>query len=865
MPQTGEVRRQGSAPASGSEDGDHCHGWGGDAGTNGRQRASAAGGSTSSPRRLRAGRRVRVDGRHGLVLDLALVFTLGEAGDGRDALPFLQADQAHALSVAADHADLVHAQADHLPTARDQHDLVVVRHHANADHAAGFVGGLHGDDALPAAPRETVLLHLGALTVAVLGHREQRGAGLHQVERDHLVPRVELHAPHAVVVAAHRPGLVLLEADRLAVARGGDRLARAVRQANADHLVALLERDGDDARGPGARVLHEIRLLDQAATRREEHVAPFLELAHGQEGRELLLRLQAEHVRDAPPAPRAAGRGDLVDLQPDPLPRGGEKREVGARGDNEEVLDEVCLGRAAPDPAAPAAALRAVEGHGIPLDVALVRDGDHHVLFDDQVLDRDGGGLVHDPRAPLVAVLLAQRAQLVGDDLRDLALVGEDGAVAHDRLLGLGVLRDDLVALETGQALEAHVEDGLRLELREREGRHQALARGGGVDGGADDADRLVQVLDRDLEASQDVEPLLGLAQIVDRAADDDLAAVLQEHLQRVLQAEQLRPPLDDRQHVHAERFLQRRVLVELVQQHLGDRVALELDHDAHAVAVGLVAQAVPRDAVELPLAHQLGDLPDETRLVHLVRDLGHDDGRAAGLLVGLDRRPGTDREDAPSLAIRLADRTLPADEAGGREVRPGNVSHQLVDGQLGVLDQRHQRIAHLTQVVGRDVGGHADGYPGRAIDEQVRNLARQADRLLRRVVEIGDEIDGLLVDVGKQLLGQLRQTALGVAVGRRRGAVDRAEIALPADEWIADVPLLRQADQRIVHRRITVRVVALQDLAHHAGALGVAAIVDEPLAEHGVEDAAVDRLPRVARVPHGTPGYYPPRAIHAR
>src|SRR2546430_757142 len=89
-------------------------------------------------------------------------------------------------------------------------------------------------------------------------------------------------------------------------------------------------------------------------------------------------------------------------------------------------------------------------------------------------------------------------------------------------------------------------------------------------------------------------------------------------------------------------------------------------------------------------------------------------------------------------------------------------------------------------------LGANTHAYPGRAIDEQVRNLARQDDRLLRRVVEIGDEIDGLLVDVGKQLLGQLRQTALRVAVGRRRVAVDRAEVALPVDEWIAHVPLLR-------------------------------------------------------------------------
>src|SRR6266404_5959951 len=314
VPEAGEVRPQSSAPASGSEDGDRgpwlgrgsSHEW-----TAARKRAVRC----RTARGLRAGSWIGVGGRHGLVLGLAVLLALGETRDRRDALAFLEVDQAHALRVAADHADLVDAQADHLPTARDQHDLIVIRHHANADHTPRLVGGLHGDDALAAAPRETVLLHLGALAVAVLGHREEGGSRLHQIQGDHLVSLVELHAPHAVGVAAHRPGLLLLEADRLAVARGEDRLARAVCQANADHLVALLERDSDDARWPRARVLHEIRLLYQAAARREEHVAPFLELAHREEGRELLLGLQAEHVRDAPPARRAAGLGDLVDLQ----------------------------------------------------------------------------------------------------------------------------------------------------------------------------------------------------------------------------------------------------------------------------------------------------------------------------------------------------------------------------------------------------------------------------------------------------------------------------------------------------------------------------------------------------------------------
>ena len=51
---------------------------------------------------------------------------------------------------------------------------------------------------------------------------------------------------------------------------------------------------------------------------------------------------------------------------------------------------------------------------------------------------------------------------------------------------------------------------------------------------------------------------------------------------------------------------LQRREAAELVQHDVGDRVALELDDDAHAVAVGFVAQV--GDALDALLAHELGD-----------------------------------------------------------------------------------------------------------------------------------------------------------------------------------------------------------------------------------------------------------------
>jgi len=48
-------------------------------------------------------------------------------------------------------------------------------------------------------------------------------------------------------------------------------------------------------------------------------------------------------------------------------------------------------------------------------------------------------------------------------------------------------------------------------------------------------------------------------------------------------------------------------------------------------------------------------------------------------------------------------------------------VAHQALDLDLGVVDERDRRGDDLAQVVRRDVRRHADGDPGRAVDEQVR------------------------------------------------------------------------------------------------------------------------------------------------
>ena len=105
-------------------------------------------------------------------------------------------------------------------------------------------------------------------------------------------------------------------------------------------------------------------------------------------------------------------------------------------------------------------------GDGRPLDVAGVADRDRHILFGDQVLDAELALRVDDLGAPRVAVGLLDLSQLLDDNFHQEGFARQDRAQPCDGLQQLGQLVDDLLALESRETLQLHVENRLRLLLR---------------------------------------------------------------------------------------------------------------------------------------------------------------------------------------------------------------------------------------------------------------------------------------------------------------------------------------------------------------------------------------------------------------
>ncbi len=439
-----------------------------------------------------------------------------------------------------------------------------------------------------------------------------------------------------------------------------------------------------------------------------------------------------------------------------------------------------------------------------------------------------------------MSVLLPDRRKLVLDDALDARARAQDVEIVGDLGGELVELLLDLVAAERGEPLQAQVENGLGLlggkpgrargrhpvarviDQRNHGGdvarrpvaRHQRLARLVGVAGGTNEPDHLVDIGDRDGKSHQHMGAVARLAEQEFAAPRHHLLAEGNERGEHVLEIHHQRPAAVERDHVGAEGGLQRREAVELVENDLALGVALELDHDAIALPVRLVAQV--GDAVDLLLAHELGDALHHRGLVHLVGDLGDDDGLPL-LADGLEGDLAAHHDRAAAALIGAADAGMAKDDSAGGKIRTGHDPGQLVERKFRLVDQRHACVDHLAQIVRRDVGRHADGDAAGAVDEQVGKARRQHHRLLLRAVVIGLEVDGILVDVVEQRHRRPRETAFGIAHGRRRIAVDRAEIALPVDQHQAHGEVLRHAHERVVDRLVAMRMVFAHHVADHA------------------------------------------------
>ena len=255
---------------------------------------------------------------------------------------------------------------------------------------------------------------------------------------------------------------------------------------------------------------------------------------------------------------------------------------------------------------------------------------------------------------------------------------------------------------------------------------------------------------------------LLGLALLVLGAANHHIVTVLHEVVDALLEIEQAGTTVYQSDAVHRKVALEGRHLEEFVEHHIGVGIALDVNHDAHTLAVGLVVDIT--DAYQFLLVYQSCNVLNQLSLVNSVRNFGHDDGRVIGRLLNLGL--GAHHHPALTGLVSFLHAAQTENISARGEVGRRHILHQSLDVNLGIVDISHRGVDDFGQVVSGNVGGHTDGDTARTVDQQVGNARRHHRGLLQGVVEVIHHVDSFLVKVLHHGFARGSQAGLRVTHG---------------------------------------------------------------------------------------------------
>ena len=582
--------------------------------------------------------------------------------------------------------------------------------------------------------------------------------------------------------------------------------------------------------------------------------------------------------------------GQLKGTQPEHLARIGKQQQGVVGAGYQQVFHIIFVFQLPGGFAATTTLLGAIGVDGLHLGVTTVGQGHHHGFFGDQVFHAEVLTGRYDLGTTLVGVFFTYRLQFFANHFHQALGVTEDLQQFSDLLQQFLIVIDQLFAFQAGQLLQTQVQNRLGLfRTQVIKAIHQAILfiqairasrvfttgtlqhlqyiaglpalvqqlglRFGATGGGFDQLDNRIDVAQGNRQAFQQVGLFTGLAQFEHGAACHHFPAVADKGIQQLAQVEDLRLTIYQCHGIDTEHRFHLGLLVQVIEHHLGIFATAQLNHHAHPFFIRFVAQL--GDAFNFLVFHQLGDLLNQPRLVHLIRDLGDDDGFFTALVGGFDFGAGAHVHTATASTVGLHDTGAAIDDAGGGEIRALDVFHQVVRGQAVVVDQREAAIYHFAQVVGRDIGGHAHGNTGRAVHQQVGHPGGHHIGNLFRAVVVIDEIHGFLVQIRQQLVGNLGHAHFGVTHGSGGVPIDGTKVTLTIHQHVAQGKRLRHPHDGVIYRGITVGVVFTNHVTDHTGRFLVGLVPVVAQLVHGKQHTAVHRLEAIAHVGQRPPDDY--------
>src|SRR5690606_28466977 len=143
------------------------------------------------------------------------------------------------------------------------------------------------------------------------------------------------------------------------------------------------------------------------------------------------------------------------------------------------------------------------------------------------------------------------------------------------------VLLTNLFSLHSGKALQAEFEYCLSLNFRHTILSNQAFFRDVRRSGISDQGYHLIKMVECNQEPFQYMSPLLCFSQFILRTAHDNFVPEVDKLTNQVFDVQRTWTALHERYIVDSKRSLQLGIFVELVDNYLGNRIALQFQYDS--------------------------------------------------------------------------------------------------------------------------------------------------------------------------------------------------------------------------------------------------------------------------------------------
>ena len=537
-----------------------------------------------------------------------------------------------------------------------------------------FVPLLEVADTASVSSLEMVCGGLVSLRIAVSGNREDILIRSKNCAYDFVELAVVIREADCMDTcgsAAHRADFIVSdgEADSHALTGADDDFLITLDSKDSDETVAIIQTDSDQAVLVDVLVFGNFRLLDIALLRDHEQVLHILIACIDIEelGHPFIRSKTRDEVDESAASCRSARLREfdgclhvdfaLVREEEDPVMSGGA----------EELPDIVLILHLHAGYAAAALSLDADISGIHAFDIVLLCQRNRHRFIRDEIGHRKIVRSFSDFRTAFIAEVLLLIEEFILDYAHQLVTAGEEIGQVINRFQHILIILFQLVAFQTGQSSETHIEDRGSLFFRKAEFFHQGSSCDVVRAGLSDRTDDFIDMIKSDQQAFQNVGFGLCLVQFILRSSGDDFFLMLQVVVQDLAQIQDTRMSVNERQHDSTEVDLHLCMLEEIVQHDFRVHVSAELDSNTHARSVGFIAQS--RDAVQDLLSGQVGDCLNEARLVDLVRNFRYDDTVLA-MRHFFDIRSGTDSDAAAAGAVRVFDALVALDDSSRREIR---------------------------------------------------------------------------------------------------------------------------------------------------------------------------------------------------